>query len=152
MEILFNPIAVEDIYGFRHKILRPHQSIADCQYSGDDSINTKHFAATKEQQIVGCISVYKHTQKTLTEHFPTDVLYQFRAMATDPSVRGMGAAKTLLKMAEEFGKQEGGTMIWCNARESAADFYKKQGYQAFGEPYFIEGIGQHFLMYKNLSR
>ena len=151
MEILFNSIAVEDIFAFRHKILRPHQSISDCQYPGDDSAATKHFAAMKQEQVVGCISVYKNPQSALAIQFPEHILFQFRAMATDPSVRGIGAAKTLLNMAEKYGKEAGGTMMWCNARESAVGFYEKQGYQTFGEPYFIEGIGQHYLMYKTLG-
>ena len=47
-------------------------------------------------------------------------------------------------------KDKNAKIIWCNARENAVNFYKKNRYQIIGESFNIKDIGLHYLMYKVL--
>ena len=53
----------------------------------------------------------------------------------------------MLLAFEEIKKK--GTLLWCNARIIAIEFYKKIGFQIKGEEFDIADIGKHYFMYKN---
>ena len=72
-------------------------------------------------------------------------------MAVLKCFQGKGLGYTLLNYAENFLKEKNVKIIWCNAREIALDFYKKNGYRIMGNPFNIGDIGLHFTMYKNLK-
>jgi len=72
-------------------------------------------------------------------------------MAVDTLVRKKGYAKKLLKKAEKYAINTGADYIWCNARISALGFYEKNDYKIYGEEFYIDDIGQHYIMMKNLK-
>ena len=56
----------------------------------------------------------------------------------------------LLKAAEQEIKKNGGKRIHLHSQEQAKEFYKKQGYQEYGDTDSEQGC-PHIWMYKNLS-
>jgi predicted GNAT family N-acyltransferase len=40
--------------------------------------------------------------------------------------------------------------LWCNAREKAVKFYQNNGFEIIGEPFEIEKVGTHYVMFKKL--
>ena len=63
----------------------------------------------------------------------------------------MGYGSKLLKKVEldNFNKRKG-SLIWCNARIDAGDFYKKNNYKVVGKKFLIKNIGLHYRMEKKL--
>ena len=55
----------------------------------------------------------------------------------------------MLQAFQEIKKKEG-TLLWCNARLIAVEFYKKLGLQTIGKEFDISDIGPHYLMYKKM--
>jgi len=144
---LIKEITVEKTYPIRHQILRPHQSIDDCKYNGDRDNYTKHFGIYLNNKLVGIVSIYKSS----LNHFQGKNGWQIRAMATDVSIRKKGYAKKLLKKAEDYTIKNGANYIWCNARISALGFYEKNDYKIYGKEFYVEDIGQHYIMIKDVS-
>ena len=68
-------------------------------------------------------------------------------MATDPEVRGQGLGIQLLQQGLKECQSRGASLLWCNARTSAAEFYRKLNFDIKGEEFMIENIGLHYLMY-----
>lgn len=65
--------------------------------------------------------------------------------------QGKGIGKIILKHGEQLLKEQHAKIIWCNAREVAITFYKKNGYQIIGESFNIKDIGLHYVMFKVLK-
>ena len=66
-------------------------------------------------------------------------------------MRGRGVGHYLLATALQHVFEQGGTLVWCNARDSAVGFYSKMGLEVRGETFEIEGIGTHVLMWREID-
>lgn len=60
---------------------------------------------------------------------------QFRKFATRQECQGKGYGSRLLEHVVSYARQQGITRIWCNARQSAASFYRKFGFRETGEAF-----------------
>jgi GNAT superfamily N-acetyltransferase len=137
-------VHVKDTYLIRHKVLRPHGTVADCMFKGDDDELTFHLGAFKEGKLVSVASFYFENKSEYEAAHPHQ--YRLRGMATLPEFQGQGLSSALLKTAFPLIKQNQCTLLWCNARESAEGFYKKVGFVSNGETFDIPLIGPHRLM------
>ena len=137
----------EDTYDLRHRVLRPHQPIADCQYPGDFTGTTFHLGIKGSETFVciGSFFLEKHMD------FQDDTQIRLRGMATDPLLKGKGFGRTLIQAAEEILLQRSAPFIWCYAREKAFDFYTKVGFKFHGPFFELPGIGRHKVMFKHLK-
>jgi predicted GNAT family N-acyltransferase len=143
--IAIKKIDFKDTFIIRHPVLRAGKPIESCFFDGDDLESTFHFGLFDVDKLVGVISVFKNKNAT----FRVANQFQIRGMAILQEHRQFGYGKLLLQRAEEQISKKKGDLIWFNAREIAVPFYQKLGYEKFGKPYEIEGIGTHYLMFKN---
>ena len=74
-------------------------------------------------------------------------MYRLRGMAVEPQTQQTGIGSKLLQACKEHVADNKGEIIWCDARISAENFYKKNSFQAIGERYVVPGVGPHYLMY-----
>ena len=77
--------------------------------------------------------------------------YRLRGMATLPDWQGRGLGFLLLDSALQRLTEQGCDLLWCNARVIAEGYYLKFGMQRSGPEFEIEGIGPHWLMFRQLS-
>jgi ribosomal protein S18 acetylase RimI-like enzyme len=70
------------------------------------------------------------------------------AVLQDYQKKGIG--EMLVNCIEKELKNNTVTIIWCNARELAVNFYKKIGYTTLGDMFEIIGVGAHFFMFKKI--
>jgi predicted GNAT family N-acyltransferase len=133
----------EVVRPLRQRVLRPHQTVAEQVYDGDDAPLAAHFAVRDGDAVVGIASI-------TPEPFPDDPRpgdFRVRGMATDPSRgRGVGAGGALLAACVDHARASGGVRVWCNARTPARGFYERAGFVAVGEEFVLPGIGPHYLM------
>ena len=113
-------------------------------FDGDETESARHFAALDGGRVIGCASCYR------TEH-GGEHAWQLRGMAVDPEYRGRGIGKALLAFVESTLRSESDIrVLWCNARERAAEFYAKQGWRRESGVFEIRGVGPHYRMVKTL--
>ena len=136
-------ITAADTLMLRQQILRPGGELTDCQFPGDTDRSTQHIGAYLKGDLVGIVSVYARACKELGENG-----FQLRAMAVSEAARGKQVGLKLLGAAEEAAFAAGADYIWANARASALGFYEKADYQVLGDEFMIEGVGAHFLVYR----
>lgn len=140
--IKFQQIKAEDTYEIRKEELRKGMDLSS-QFTGDMESGTMHFGLIYKDELVSIVSFMKSKYKDFEgEH------YQLRGMATQDRFQGKGFGKILMERSEELLKRKGISIIWCNARVVALDFYKKIGYKITGNEFDIPPIGGHFVMYK----
>ncbi|WCB92830.1 hypothetical protein DSM104299_01530 [Baekduia alba] len=137
-------VAAEVVRPLRQKVLRPHQTMADQVYDGDDAPGAAHFAAYDDGgRVIGIASITPEPHPRA----PAVGDWRIRGMATDPEGgRGVGAGAALLSACLGRARAAGGVRVWCNARSPVRGFYEREGFAVEGDEFELEGIGPHLLM------
>ncbi|MBK9286155.1 MAG: GNAT family N-acetyltransferase [Flavobacteriales bacterium] len=135
-------IKARELWPLRHKVLRPHMTLEDCDYPHDKDTDTFHLATVEEGRILCIGSFYKESSPKLKGWKQ----YRLRGMATEPERRGAGLGTDLIHFALEHLRAQQADVLWCNARENALPFYAKLGFTTHGGEFDIPGIGPHYLL------
>jgi GNAT superfamily N-acetyltransferase len=135
-------IKAMDTHLIRHRILRPHGTLEDCIFKGDNDEMTFHLGAFVDKRLVSVASFYFEKNHL----FPEPYQYRLRGMATLPEYQNQGLSSALLKTAFPVIKNNQCSLLWCNAREKAVGFYSKVGFKPKGELFNVPNIGPHVLM------
>lgn len=138
-------IPSKDTYEVRHPILREGRPIEDCVFDHDDEQETFHLGLYVLDDLLGVITYIKQDHPEFNGN-----QYQLRGMAVLKNYQKRGFGKLLIEKGEEILKKRNASMVWCNAREIAVNFYEKYDFNKIGKPFVIPKIGVHFTMYKSL--
>ncbi len=138
---LIHRVRAEDTRALRRRVLRPHQRLDELVDPGEEDPSTVFFAAHRGEEVVGTAALYR-------EPLPGEAAAarRIRAMATAPEVRGQGVGELLLEACLDRARDDGATVVWCNARLGAVGFYRRYGFAVVSEPFDVEGIGPHVRM------
>lgn len=136
--------AVQDIIGLRHRILRAGLPLETARLPGDDDSSTCHLGLWLDEDLTGCVSL-------MVAPLDGKPAMQLRGMAIAREAQGRHLGRHLLSEAEKVVRCAGVSLIWCNARESAREFYRKHGWKVISERFTIEHAGPHFRMSKCLE-
>lgn len=99
-----------------------------------------HFAAYAGPEMVGTLQLLHSTDSEM----------KMRQVAISPRHQGKGIGRELVRVAEEFARENSYRSIRLNARDTAVAFYLSLDYEIVGEP-FIEVTIPHRFMHKRLS-
>lgn len=144
--IQIKEINAEDTYAIRKTVLRKNMTLTH-KMPGDYDSDSVHLGVYDENRMVCTGSFMKNNRDEFTGH-----QYQLRGMATAEGSQGKGYGRMLLKNAEDLFKDRGIDLIWCNARVSALEFYKKSGYETIGDVFDVPQIGPHYVMFKRIGK
>jgi GNAT superfamily N-acetyltransferase len=112
----------------RRSVLRPTLRPAEL-LPGDDVPGGVHLGAVDADGTVACTCfVYADPCPWL----PGRPAWHLRQMATRPDRRGAGLGAAVVAAALELARAQGAEILWCNARETAAGFYERQGFERHG--------------------
>ncbi|RKS43426.1 acetyltransferase (GNAT) family protein [Gillisia mitskevichiae] len=141
-------ISASATYSLRNEVLRPGRPATECKFPGDDSKGTFHLGIFKNDIIIGVASFMKNSNP----FFEPISQFQLRGMAVLSKHKGLGIGSLLLKEGESKIKQENqDPFLWFNARVTAIDFYKKHGYESFGNKFEVPGVCEHIVMFKHFK-
>ena len=146
MSYTIKQITSSDTHIVRHPVLRNGKPTESCFFDGDDLTTTIHLGIYSGNQLIGVCSFLKSKQPLIHQEHQ----YQLRGMAVLNEYQDLGLGTLILNFGENLLKQQNIETIWCNAREKAVNFYKKNSYEIIGEPFLIKNIGLHHIMYKIL--
>ena len=140
------PVTAAETRPLRQRILRPHQRPEQLVYPHDDAPETLHVAAFDGDAMVGTATI--HLEPHPHTHAPA---WRLRGMAVVPELRRRGCGARLVDACIAHVRAHGGTLVWCNARVSAAPFYDSLGFVREGDAFELPEIGPHFLMKRELG-
>jgi GNAT superfamily N-acetyltransferase len=141
--IAIRAISAEATITIRWSILRPGYPKETAIFPGDDAAGTRHFGVFLDEELVGVASLY---EAQLPENPGTGPTVQLRGMATLPKVRGTGCGRALLAGCVEAASRMGCVLLWCNARKTAVEFYRKHGWKVCSDEFEIPTVGPHYRM------
>lgn len=121
----------------RRRVLRPHLTSTDV-LPGDDVTDAVHFAILGDHgtPISACflfVEGYPWPPDDAAGTPPTDVTpWHLRSVATEAGMQGRRLGTVLLQDVLRHVAQQGGGVLWCNARTPALSFYHRLGLVAHG--------------------
>jgi predicted GNAT family N-acyltransferase len=134
--LIIKEIKPADTWQLRHTVMWPNRPLSYVQLSEDEK--GLHFGLFKEERIISVVSL-----------FIEDEIGQFRKFATENAEQGKGYGSMLLNQLIKEATERGVKILWCNARQTAANFYQKFGLEVSSEKWLQGGI-EYVRMTKNL--
>lgn len=95
----------------------------------EDDFEGIHFGIYTDHELTGVVSL-----------FSTGEIAQFRKLAILPEAQSKGLGSQLMRYLIDFCKTQNLKTLWCNARESASEFYVQLGFKPLGTPFVKNGI------------
>lgn len=128
-------------------MLRNGKSFEHCIFQGDEAYDTFHLGLELDGELKSVATFMRN------DFFEGEGEgYQLRGMATHPDYSGRGFGKSLIEFATDYLRAYKTAYLWCNARSTAAGFYKKIGFKTESPEFDIPGIGFHYEMKLNLNQ
>lgn len=146
--VYVKPILAAETLTIRWMILRPGFPPETAIFEGDNAQTTQHFGGFIGDRLVGVASIY---QIPSPDRVTVLRAWQLRGMATLPDVRGLGVGKALVVACESSVRDSGDTLLWCNARTSAIDFYAQLGWTVSSDEFDIPTVGPHRRMLREIG-
>jgi GNAT superfamily N-acetyltransferase len=143
------PIAAADTWPLRKRVLRPAAEGDAVVLGGDDDPRAMHAGARdRDGAIVGVATISPQACPWAADR---PGAWRLRGMATAEGLRGLGVGALVLDAAVRHARAHGATVVWCNARIGALDFYERAGFTAAGERYVDPDLGPHVPMQLDLD-
>ncbi|MFT5758215.1 MAG: putative GNAT family N-acyltransferase [Alteromonadaceae bacterium] len=111
----------------RHEVLWPNEPMLFCKVDGDEK--AKHYGVYANDKLVCVASVYIDGDVARLRKFATLVAFQ-----------RCGIGASLIHYIVNELKMLGAVSFWCDARKTAASFYKKFGMEIQGTEFNKSGI------------
>lgn len=122
-------ISAEEARPLRAAILRPGVPFAESIYPFDNDVESLHMGAYLENKLVTVASIFHEPPPG--ERNPQ--AWRLRGMATLPEVQRHGYGRAVLEKGISYIAGQGGTLLWCNARIDAVEFYRRLQFETVGE-------------------
>lgn len=142
MNYHIRPISAAETHPLRQQILRPHQTIAELVYPGDDHPLALHLGAFIAETLTGIASFAPEACPNL----PAQAAWRLRGMGVLPAVQQKGIGTALLDAGIHYVKQQRGDLVWCHGRSSALPFYRRYGFVTHGDKFVVPHTGSHYVL------
>lgn len=152
-DFVVRPITSQATLPLRMAVLRQGLGREASIFPGDDDRDTRHLGAFVDEKLVGIASLYRAElpPRMAPENAENEQAWQLRGMAVDPDAQGRGYGKVILKACVDHVARRGGTLLWCNARMTALEFYRSLKFQTRGDEFIIPTAGPHMVMFRRLE-
>jgi GNAT superfamily N-acetyltransferase len=121
-------ISAEEAQPLRAAILRPGVPFEASVYPHDDDEESIHMGAFEDGELVTVASIF-HEPPPGEEH---QTAWRLRGMVTLPEVQRRGYGRAVLLQCISRIARRGATLLWCNARTDAVDFYRGLQFETEG--------------------
>lgn len=135
--MIVKSIQAEQTLPIRHQVLWPDKPLSFCQVEGDD--RAWHLGGFVDDQLVAVASIYCLGNEA-----------RLRKFATLPDYQGQGIGTAILTEVLAQLHTQAVAYFWCDARESAMDFYRRFGMAPEGERFF-KGVIPYVRMSRSVA-
>jgi GNAT superfamily N-acetyltransferase len=134
----------EATHDLRWRVLRNRRPGAPVAFPEDALPGTFHLAVCDDDAIRAVASFNPEP----TACRPGRSAVRLRGMAVDPGFQRRGLGRTLIAAGIERLRRDGVDVLWCNARDTAAGFYARLGFETFGEGFVPpeSGVPHHVMV------
>lgn len=126
MSFEIKDIPLQTIWQIRREVMYPQQTLEAMQLP--DDAGGLHLGLFDKEQLCSVISLFIRGGDM-----------QFRKFATLPHLQGKGYGSALLAHIFALAKEKGLERVWCNARITATQLYRRFGMLPYGDPWEAQG-------------
>jgi GNAT superfamily N-acetyltransferase len=137
-------VPVEATHDLRWRVLRNRRPGAEVVFPEDARPGGFHLAVCDEAAIVAVASFSPEP----TPYRPGRPAVHLRGMAVDPPSQRHGLGRMLILAVVERLRGDCVAVLWCHARDSAAGFYARLGFETVGEGFVLpeSGMAHHVMV------
>lgn len=140
--LVVEDLSAREVLPLRQKVLRPHQSIEQSLFNLDLHARSFHLGIKDQKDCtIAVASFYPESQAGEIQNH----IWRLRGMAVEESFRGRGMGRQLVHEGINRLINLEAELLWCNARVTAENFYRRLGFAREGDAFDIEGIGMHYV-------
>lgn len=119
MPITIHPITAGQTWPLRQKVMYPEFTIGQVKLKDDEQ--GRHFGLFVADELTVVVSLFVKNNNL-----------QFRKLATLQEQQGKGYGKQMMRFILDLASAENLETVWCNARLTAAPFYRQFGLEVSG--------------------
>ena len=141
---------VEDVppeatHDLRWRILRDSRPGAPVAFPEDSRVDAFHLAVRDADGTVVAVASFS---AEAAPHRPGRSAVRLRGMAVDGPAQHHGLGRLLVTTVVDRLQRDGVEVLWCNARDSAAGFYARLGFEVVGDGFVLpeSGIAHHVML------
>jgi len=145
-------LEADEVRPLRTRILRPHFPDGQrADFQGDEDPQTTHYGLVDEAGAPAAVVSYIREPPPFDVDEPT---IRLRGMAVRDGDRGRGLGSRLLQgsLTRLAVAQSELAVVWCNARTSAQQFYRRHRFETHGEVFEVDEIGPHIVMWRRMPQ
>jgi len=137
-------VAAEATHDLRWRILRGARPGAAVVFPEDSRPGAFHMAVRHDRSILAVASFSAEA----TPCRPGRSAVRLRGMAVDEPFQRHGLGRILVETVLDRLRRGGVQVLWCNARDSAAGFYARLGFEVVGDGFVLpeSGIAHHVMV------
>ena len=140
-------VPAEATHDLRWRVLRNRRPGAPVVFPEDGLPGAFHLAVRHDGAILAVASFAPEP----TPYRAGRAAVHLRGMAVDPPYQRHGLGRMLISAVTDLLRQDGVGVLWCNARDSAAGFYARLGFDTVGEGFVLPESGMaHHVMLRDL--
>ena len=140
-------VPAEATHDLRWRILRHRRPGATVVFPEDARAGAFHLAV-RDADDSGAILVVASFSPEATPYRPGRPAVHLRGMAVEAPFQRHGLGRLLIITVVEHLRGEGVAVLWCNARDSAAGFYARLGFEVVGDGFVLpeSGVAHHVML------
>jgi GNAT superfamily N-acetyltransferase len=137
-------IPAEATHDLRWRILRGSRPDATVVFPEDCRPGAFHLAVRHDDTVLAVASFSAEA----TPHRPGRTAVRLRGMAVDWPFQHHGVGRLLVTSVIDRLRADSVDVLWCNARDSAAGFYARLGFEVVGDGFVLpeSGIAHHLML------
>lgn len=138
-------VPAEATHDLRWRILRDSRPGAPVVLPEDSRPDAFHLAVRDTEGTVVAVASFSTES---TPHRPGRPAVRLRGMAVDRPAQHHGLGRLLVTTVVDRLRGDGVEVLWCNARDSAAGFYARLGFEVVGDGFVLpeSGIAHHVML------
>jgi GNAT superfamily N-acetyltransferase len=141
-------VPAEATHALRWGVLRNRRPGAAVAFPEDARPGAFHLAVSDDE---GAILAVASFSPEPTPYRPGRAAVHLRGMAVDPPFQRHGLGRMLVTAVIDRLRRDDVGVLWCNARDSAAGFYARLGFETVGEGFVLPESGMaHHVMLRDL--
>jgi GNAT superfamily N-acetyltransferase len=153
VEFRIEPVEASATWALRQAVLRPHETVEQVARSDtdDDGDRSATFAAlAPDGEVVGSVRVAPGRPPSTVGGLGAVAggPWRLRGMATRDDARNLGIGTAVLARVLRHVQEQGGGLVWCNARVAAVGLYGRAGLVVHGEAWDDPDVGPHIVMWR----
>lgn len=144
MNLRIEAVPTDSILALRLAVLRDGTPSQDPRYSEDGLEGTVHLAAFAtvdhgdgDDEIVGTSTWVPREYP----HRPGVTAVQLKGMAVSRQLQSSGIGAVLLRHGIDEARRNGAILVWARARDTALNFYERNGFSVEGEAFMDDATG-----------